>query len=241
MNGDATYAVLVVEDEAGARDVLVNYLETRPRLRLAAVASNGDEAAKLLARKRFDLVFLDVNMPGLSGLEMLNTLSYVPRVIFTTAHEEFALKAFEFGAVDYLLKPITLDRFHRSVDRALYNISSEKNKGDQINNLGVILKAAEFRHFVKYEHLIYAAALGKHALVHTTIRGEIEALESLKRLEERLPGDSFLRIHKRFLVNLNFIGEIEYIIGGQYQAYLTDAKRSVVPIGRSYVELLNLR
>lgn len=111
--------VLLVEDEHWSRDLLKGYIESRQELELKDVAVDGNEAFRFLDKNRYDLVFLDINLPGKNGIEVLNSLSYLPNIILITVKKDFALKAFELGVVDYLLKPISMARFNTAVDRAV--------------------------------------------------------------------------------------------------------------------------
>ena len=120
------FTVFIAEDEQPARDLLLDYIFKREELKVEGWSKDGEETYNKLCEKEYDLTFLDINMPKMSGIEVLEKLKNPPYVIFTTAYDEYAIKAFEFGAIDYLLKPFSQERFNSAVDKAISNI---RNKG----------------------------------------------------------------------------------------------------------------
>ena len=232
------YKVLIVEDEPGARELLIDYIASEPRLQLAGIARRGGEGLEKIQNEKFDLVFLDINLPEMTGVELAAQLDKPPALIFTTAYEKHALEAFELGAIDYLLKPISKERFARSVARALQNLA-EKPEGNEgsLSKLGLFVKGPETRHFLAYNQIVYISSSGKHSIVHTGT-DEVHTLHLIKELESRLPPEQFQRIHKQYIVNLNYISRIEYFIGGSYILHLKDRENSSLPVGRKYAENL---
>ena len=222
-------AVFIVEDELPARELLIEFTVARPDLRLAGSARDGAEAEKQLRKTPCDLLFLDIELPGLSGLELLERLEDLPPVIFTTAHAQHAVRAFEIGAADYLLKPFTQERFNQAVDRAL---QSRQGPIRQPGALGLPVKSGDDHFLVPYERILYLASHGKRSTIHTEER-DYEAARLLGDLETRLPAE-FTRIHKQYIVNLRYVERMQYFIGGRYTAYLRDRDETALPVGKSF-------
>jgi DNA-binding LytR/AlgR family response regulator len=234
------YEVLIAEDEAPARELITEYLLTRPELRLAGIVRSGDEALRELSSREYDLVFMDVHLPRMSGIEVIERLSRAPYVIFTTAYDRYALRAFDLGAVDYLLKPFSAERFDRSVDKFIFS----RKAGDLTPSLGlealVNFKEGGRHHILACDEIIYVTSFGRKSIVHTGAE-DIEIPMLLKDIEGRVPGDVFARVHKRYLVNIRHIGAIEYFIGGQYLLFLKNHDETPIPVGKKYASLLKAR
>jgi DNA-binding LytR/AlgR family response regulator len=237
MNHEGTYSVLIVEDEVPARELLVDYLLTRQELKLCGLARTGDEAFEKLSARSYDLVLLDIRLPRMTGIEVLERLKKAPYVIFTTAHEDYALRAFECGAVDYLLKPFGVDRFNRSIEKFL---AVHDAGALPASENGFILRERGKLRILPYDEIIYATSHGKSTVIHT-VAGDREAAVMLKDVESRLPSAMFARIHKRYIINLRYVSWIEYYIGGQYLAFLNDEDESSLTVGRTYAPLLKSR
>ncbi len=239
-NGERIFSVLIAEDEVPARELLVDYLVTRPELQLSGIARNGEEAYTKLSKNDYDLVFMDINLPRLSGIEVLDRLKSVPYVIFTTAYDRYATRAFDVGAVDFLLKPFDMERFNRSVEKFLNlkETSVRKNQaGRSMPGVGLAYRDGGRHRILPYDEIIYACSRGKNSVLHT-ISGAMEVPMMLKDLEIKIPAEFFVRIHKQHVVNIRFITEVEYYIGGQYIAYLKDEDESALPVGRKYAAYL---
>ena len=237
MEGERIYSVLIAEDEVPARELLVDYLLTRPELRLSGLARTGEEALRHMTERDFDLVLLDIRLPQMTGLEVLGSLKKPPSVIFTTAYENYALKAFDFGAVDYLLKPFGIDRFNRSIDKF---IAARESAVRETPESGFTVREGGKTHIVPYRDIIYVTSHGKNTVIHT-VAGDREAPVLLKDVELRLPSGMFARIHKQHIVNVGYISWVEYLIGGQYLAFLNDEDESSLTVGRKYAPLLKAR
>jgi len=237
MEHATAYSVLIVEDEVPAREMLVDYLLARQELRLCGLARTGEEALSQMASRSFDLVLMDVGLPRLTGIEVLERLDRVPYIIFTTAHEDYALRAFDYGAVDYLLKPFGADRFNRSIDKFL--VVREAGARLAPEN-GFTLREKGRLHILPYRNIIYATSHGKSTVIHT-VAGDREAPLMLKDVELRLPNAMFARIHKRHIVNVGYISWLEYYVGGQYLAFLNDEDETSLTVGRTYAPSLKSR
>lgn len=237
MEHDGLYSVLIVEDEVLARELLVDYLLTRRELRLSGLARTGEEALTQMTARDFDLVLMDIRLPRLTGIEVLERLKKVPYVIFTTAHENYALRAFDCGAVDYLLKPFGMDRFNRSIEKFL----TVRDAGVRMApENGFTLREGGRLHILPYQDIIYVTSHGKNTVIHT-VSGDREAPLMLKEVELRLPSGMFARIHKQHIVNVRYISWLEYYIGGQYLAFLNDEDESSLTVGRTYAPSLKAR
>jgi len=238
MSIEKIISTVIAEDELPARELLIDYLLTRSELKLSGIAKNGKEALEMLSSNRFDLLFLDIHLPILSGIEVLDRLENMPYVIFTTAYDKYAIKAFDIGAVDYLIKPFSKERFDRAVDKFLQLMNDNKGEISSAKQLGLSFKEKGKYYLVAYDDIIYVSSHSKHTIIHTEDR-DFEASIILKDVEKKLSENTFLRIHKQFIVNLQFVSHIEYYIGGQYLAFLKDKDESSLPIGRRYA--LNLK
>lgn len=236
----AEYSVLIVEDLKPARDFILKCISTRPELRPVDTAKNGQEALDKLNTENYDLLFLDINLPVMSGIEVLESLKVKPYVIFTTANDQYAIKAFDFGAVDYLLKPFSNDRFNQAVDRFLK--SMKDNSANQPMPHEYSLSFTEKRkHFlVSYNDIIYLSSHKRYTIIHTEER-DFEASKMIKEIEGDISGDIFIRIHKQFVVNLHYFLKLDTGSGGVYSITLKDSDETVLPVGRTYIKQLRNR
>ncbi len=231
------YTVLIVEDMIDARELIASFVEKRPELTLKATARNGEEALKLLRENNYDLALMDIHLPILSGIEVMEKLDRLPYIIFTTAYDNYAIKAFELGAIDYLLKPIEEERFNRAIHRFTRITSSGGTEAASTRDVALSFRENRRVCLVPHEDIIYCSAHGKHCIIHTEEK-DFDASMMLKDAEEKLPPDSFLRIHKGFIVNTHAIASLIHDQGGQYIARIRDADDTVLPVGRAYVQNL---
>ncbi len=234
---DNIISVFIAEDEQLARDLLLDYIFKRSELKMVGWSKNGQETYEKLCEKKYDLLFLDINLPILSGIEILEKINDPPYVIFTTGYDEYAIKAFEFGAVDYLLKPFSEERFNSAVDKALTIIKNNTVHSIPLTRLGLSFKAEENHYIIAYEDIVYISSHGRHSFIHTRTK-VYDTSQSLKNISNKLPDDIFIRIHKQYVVNLKSISHIQYLIGGQYAAFLKDPAKTTLTIGRVYVPIL---
>jgi len=226
---------LVVDDEPLAREVLVQYIGDCPLLELLGTCPDAIEAGDYMRREHVDLIFLDINMPRLSGIRFLKTLTQPVQVIFTTAYPEFAPEGFESDAIDYLVKPFSFERFMKAVNKAAewseFRKSREFSKAEiQGDDREFILLRADKRVYkVDFDSIHFFEASGDYIKVHTRER-TLVIHETIKNLLRQLPGDQFIRVHKSFIVSLAGIRLIE---GNQ-----VDVAGRLVPIGSVYKEEL---
>ncbi len=236
MRESEIFSVFIVEDKPSARELLIEFVMLREELRLGGIAKNGEEALEKLSKKSYDLLFLDIGLPELSGIEVLDKLSSKPYVIFTTANKRYALKAFDAGAVDYLLKPFNLDRFNQAVDKALSIMKGEKISSGLPKSIGLSLSSKENHRYniiISFDDIIYFSSHSKRTMVHTREK-DYETHQLLKDLWERLSEDIFIRIHKQHIVNLSFISKVEYAQGGKYEVTLRDKDATSLPVGQTF-------
>ena len=217
---------LIVEDEPLAQNVLKNYIPAHPALQLVGICNDAMEAQVVLHEQEIDLIFLDINLPMLSGINFLKTLSTKPMVIFTTAYPEFAVEGFELDAVDYLLKPFSLERFLKAVNKALQSKRSGQpmeEKGDEFISLRADKKV--FRVFIP--DILHLEAMGDYVRV-TTGNNSYLVNDSLRDLLSELPPQQFIRVHKSYAVARN---KISFLEGN----YIRVGDRDI-PIGATYRE-----
>lgn len=216
---------LVVDDEPIALEGMVNYVNKTPFLELVGTAKNALEAIEFLSNNTVDLLFLDINMPELTGVDMLKSLSKSPMVIFATANPNFALQGFELDAIDYLLKPISYPKFLKASQKAnkLF-VSSIKDEHKQIDST-IFLKVNKELVKVTTNSIKYIEGLKDYILVKVEGKEYITYL-SLSKILESLPAKDFMQVHKSYIVNVNCI---EKVVGNQ----LIISGKSV-PIGRTH-------
>lgn len=220
---------IVVDDEAHAIELLALHIEQTPFLKLVGSAMNPAEALQILNTTEVDLIFLDIQMPGMSGVEFLPLLNDRYKVILTTAFREYALDGFDHNVVDYLLKPIFFPRFLKAVQRAQEIISlSTKDAEDDFIMVKTEYKGKLIK--IKTQDIVYIEGKGKYVCFHTKDGEQILALLNIGGLENKLPGDYFLRIHKSFIIAVPFIMMIH---GNLVQLEFT---KNQIPIGQTYRE-----
>lgn len=229
------YQCLVVEDEPLAQQVLEKYITAHPCLELAAICSNALEAQSFLAKQPVPVVFLDVNLPRLSGISFLKSLYHPPHIIFTTAYPEYAVQGFELDAVDYLLKPFSFERFLKAVNKLLEKLDK---KAEQSLSSSIFIKTGKKVFNVKLEDIRYVEALDDYVKVVTT-QSQHLVNDTLKSLMEQLPATHFVRVHKSYIIakehivflegNYVRIGEMDIPVGLSYRdelLKLTGAKKN---------------
>ncbi|MCX6284684.1 MAG: LytTR family DNA-binding domain-containing protein [Bacteroidetes bacterium] len=226
---------LVIEDEPLSQEVLARYIAGIPDLELAGICNDALPASGILRNSIVDLIFLDINLPVISGIRFLRSLSHPPMVIFTTAYPEFAVEGFEADAVDYLVKPFSFERFLKAVNKAFERASYLMSvnglpAGEEKGNQGfIILRADKKVHKVNYSDILFLEATGDYVKVHTAAK-TLLVHETFKDIEQQLPSGVFLRVHKSFIVPL---GGISFIEGNRLNISGTS-----IPIGLVYREEL---
>ena len=215
---------MVVDDESGARRNLTALLRPDPDIGAIIECDSGRGAIELLKRSKCDLLFLDVQMPGCDGFDVLELLGseLPPAVIFVTAYDEYALRAFEAGALDYLLKPFDDARFRRALDRAKDKLAHLASRPKMSDRLAV--KARGELLFLKVEDVDWIESVGYYACLH--VGGKTHVLRrSLLDLVRELDGQHFMRIHRSIVVNLERVHKLELQNGGDYEVILRSGDR----------------
>lgn len=214
---------IVVDDEPIASDLLEKYIRDVPALRLVQVCRNAFEATEALMQHDVQLIFLDINMPRLSGMKFYRSLSNPPAVIFTTAYPEYALEGFEVDATDYLLKPFSFERFYQAVTRLLARQTPERATGEMEF---ILLKADKKLHRVNVSEILFVEGLGDYVKVHLP-DAFLVVHDTLQHIQESLPVN-FVRVHKSFLVA---VGHVQFIDGN-----MAGVGNREIPIGLKYKE-----
>jgi len=202
---------LVVDDESFAIEGIVNHIKKLNSLEVSATCSSAIEARVVLHQKEIDLMFLDINMPDLTGLEFLESLDKAPLTIFTTAYSEYALDGYRLNVVDYLLKPISFQRFFLAVEKAMkiFQTSMADKKEEQSSEM-YIRQGDSFIKIV-WEDILYAESMQNYLKLHFEDKSFV-IHQTMTSLEELLPKEAFFRIHKSYLVN---VSHIELVSGGR--------------------------
>ncbi|BDC98588.1 LytTR family DNA-binding domain-containing protein [Persicobacter psychrovividus] len=221
---------LIVDDELLARMLLKDYVSKVPNLELIDTCESPLEAIELLKSTDIDLLFLDIQMPDLTGFELLNALAKPPMVIFTTAYAEHAVKGFEVQAIDYLLKPFSLDRFMKAVAKAeeLMSLKEVAPTTTPAATEDFLMIKEDYKyHRINVSDIAYVEGMREYVRYHTPTM-KVMALQSLTKLMDKLPQGKFMRVHKSFIVNMDFV---EGLDGNQLKIL-----EQYVPIGKTYKE-----
>ncbi|MFK7971171.1 MAG: LytR/AlgR family response regulator transcription factor [Bacteroidia bacterium] len=235
------YQCIIVDDERPALKLIEAYLEKLPHIEVVATCENAFEALDVLHQQPVDILFLDVNMPGLTGFELLKSLSSQPQVIMTTSYREYAVEGFEASVTDYLVKPFAFQRFLQAVNKAIDNIKTQAHQApvtlhdekekQEIN----ILRAGANSFFIRkngkmekvnVHEILYVESMREYVSIHVADRRFV-VHQTMRGMEEKLPPPDFMRVHRSFLVSMNHldtvqgntikIGDKEIPIGGSYR------------------------
>ncbi|MEK7729686.1 MAG: LytTR family DNA-binding domain-containing protein [candidate division KSB1 bacterium] len=240
----ANYKIIIVEDEPLALQRLERLLQPfNDFIEIVARASNGEEAVEQINSLKPDLIFLDIQLPELNGFEVLERLTSLPLIIFSTAYDEFALKAFETNAIDYLLKPVEPERLQRALEKlrrltgneqlqlqAQLQKLLEEIKKPKLQRLQV--RTGDRIRLLDYSEICFFRAVDKYVEVHT-LHESFLLDQSLNQLEAELPAEQFVRIHRAALVNMKHVHEIVRGLGGNYRVRLRDKKATELPVSRA--------
>ncbi len=206
------YNCLIVDDEAIAREIIERYTQKIPYLNVVGNCDNAIDAMQILQNQSIDILFLDIEMSNLNGLELLRLLPNRPATILTTAYSEFALEGFELGVADYLLKPIEFERFFKAVSKVTVGhkveVSPTLLPTENSEDRSFFVKANNKISRIEKNNILYIEALQKYIRIHTT-EGNIVTLLSLSKILETLSSEQFPRIHRSFAVNIDQIDHIE--------------------------------
>ncbi|TFH38563.1 MAG: response regulator transcription factor [Bacteroidia bacterium] len=220
---------IIVDDEPVAREVLEELLAGIPPVKIIATCRNAMEAFSVISEKRIDLVFLDINMPGISGLSFAKSINREIKIIFTTAYREYAVEGFDLRAVDYLLKPISFERLLQSVNKYLdensAGLAAKKTESENEKSNHIFVKSERKMVKICFDEVKYIESVGDYIRIWLNDRSVVTR-ESISSIEARVPRDEFIRTHRSFIVSVNGIDSFtsEYVEIGKNQ----------IPVSRSY-------
>ncbi|WP_299668905.1 response regulator [uncultured Polaribacter sp.] len=234
--------VIIVDDEIAGRKLIKEYLEDYSDLVLLGEANNGVDAVKIINEFKPDLVFLDIQMPGMTGFDVLTHLEELPQIIFSTAYDQYALKAFEVHAVDYLLKPYTKDRFEKAIHKLSSNLSN--NTAQNLTN-SLLMDAEKYPKKILVEsqnklvtisvqEIIRIEAFGDYSKIITADKTYLSNF-GISKLEEKLNTAIFLRVHRSSIINIDKIKELNKY-GKSYD--VTMQNTDIVRVSRGYMETI---
>jgi len=214
-------SAIIIDDEPLARDIVKRYASTIEGLNIVAECSDGFEALRQIQTLKPDLLFLDIQMPKLDGFELLEVLEYNPAIIFATAFDQFAIKAFEMNAIDYLLKPFSKDRFESAVQKAIQRIAIEKNNSSQAletlkesvqESRGtldrIVTRLGSKVTVIPTDRIWYIESADDYVMIYSELGNHLKE-KTMKYFEEHLPANNFVRIHRGAIINLAQIAAID--------------------------------
>ena len=221
---------IIVDDEPPAIKVIKKYIDSVSQLELVGTCNNAFQTMELLSNQKVELIFLDIHMPKLMGTEMLRTLQHAPKVIFTTAHKDFAIEAFELDAIDYLLKPISFERFLKAVNKYCHVANVETALTE--NSSGFLYFRSD-RKMVKVllDEITFIESFKDYIIIHRQNNEDIKVKQTLSSVEKMLPQKMFERIHRSYIVSIK---KVTAFTNSDVEIGKTE-----LPIGRSYLEVYN--
>lgn len=204
--------VILVDDEPLALDILSTYVEQIEELTLIALCKNAMEAKAAMKNNKIDIMFLDIQMPEITGIDLVKTLPNPPLIVFTTAFPNFAVEGFELNAVDYLLKPVSFERFKTAVKKCIKKLTVDQDSYDNQPEKSsqhdyIFVKADKKLVKVNYHDILYIEGLKDYVIIRTE-HGRVITLQTMKSLESKMPSDMFLRIHRSYIVNIEKINAV---------------------------------
>ncbi|MBN1821086.1 MAG: LytTR family transcriptional regulator DNA-binding domain-containing protein [Prolixibacteraceae bacterium] len=222
---------IIVEDEELARNLLKSYLKNYDNIELIHECENGFEGVKMINELKPDLVFLDIQMPKITGFEMLELLEHKPEIIFTTAYDQYALKAFEYNAADYLLKPFSKDRLDAALEKVMEKLQQQDSAGELIENITnfpkgefldrVVVKDRHKINIIPVDKIRYFESMDDYVLIYTK-EGRHLKQKTMKYFETALNPSEFIRIHRSYIVRVDEISEIQQYEKESYIVILHD-------------------
>lgn len=220
---------IIVEDETLAQQVLQSYLQEIDKLELVAICNNAPEAIEILNKQEIDLMFLDIQLPGMTGLNFLRSLTNPPLVVITTAYSEYAVESYEFNIIDYLLKPVSFERFCKAIDKVVDGrlFTQPEKEIDSLTADHIFVKSNSKFFKVNFSEIIYIEGMKDYLKIHT---GEyrLVTLQTMNEMEKILPPKKFIRVHKSYIIA---IAHIKSIYGNSIEM-----AGQTIPIGANYKE-----
>lgn len=234
--------VFIIDDESAARLLIRQYIEENDQFEIIGEYDNGLDAVVAINSLEPDLIFLDIKMPGMSGLQVVQEIIHVPQIVFTTAYDQYALKAFDANATDYLLKPYTRERFEKAITKILHrsrsNFEEAKQVAAQINNKNnsetvttVLVESGSKLVSLELKDVICMEADKDYTWMHTASKSYLSNY-GISQLEQRLPQANFMRIHRSFIVNISHIKEVHK---ESASAQLITSNNRVINVSRTYM------
>jgi len=238
--------VIIIDDEQLARELIKNYLEEYPEIEILAECSDGFEGLKAIQDMKPELIFLDVQMPKITGFEMLEILEKPPIIIFSTAYNEYAMKAFEMNAIDYLLKPFSRERFGKSIEKANEKIGLRQSESLKLKNFSIqlstpenmeriIVKTGTKIQVIPVSTILYIEAQDDYVMIHAA-EGKFLKQQTMKHYESLLDKMKFIRIHRSYIVNINEVVKIEPYEKESHQVILKNSIK--LPVSKSGYSVL---
>jgi DNA-binding LytR/AlgR family response regulator len=221
---------VIVDDEKLSRIVIEKFVQDTKSLHLVGSYSNGSDLQKALISKQVDIVFLDINMPEINGIDLIKTIENIPQVIFITSHTEYAIEAFEHDVTDYLVKPVEFQRFLKSVSRAekihhAFGVEETDKNTIYVKSDSRLIK-------LDLAKINYIEALGDYVRIHSKM-GKYTILSTMKSMDQKLPSDQFMRVHKSYIVRMD---KIQKVIKNEVHL-----EGKIIPVSRSYKDALKER
>jgi two-component system LytT family response regulator len=234
--------VIIIDDEKLAREITKSYLAKVPEIEIIAECSNGFDAIKKINEENPDLIFLDIQMPKINGFEMLELLEDPPAIIFTTAYDQFAIKAFEVSAVDYLLKPFSEERFNAALKRSYTFLQDKYQQNSAIKNIieqhderiefleRVVIKDGSKISILPVDSIKWIEAQDDYVMINSD-QGRFLKKKTMKYFENHLDENAFIRIHRSYIINADFIQHLEQKGKESYQLILKNGKE--LPVSKT--------
>ena len=234
---------LIIEDEELARTLLRSYLKDHPDIEIIGECENGFDGVKAINEKKPDLVFLDIQMPKITGFEMIELLDHKPQIIFTTAYDQYALKAFELNAVDYLLKPFSKERMLMAIEKVIHHIHNAESNIEKLEELSnfrpgeayidrVVVKDRHKIHIITVDKIRYIESLDDYVMIYTQ-DGRHMKQKTMKYFETYLDPKNFIRIHRSFIVQVDNIAEIQQYEKDSYVVILKDKDKTKLKVSKT--------
>lgn len=229
-------STIILEDEEPAQKLMQHFVSAFPQIELIGVYGDGFSGAKAINELKPDLVFMDIQMPKLTGMEVIDIIEHKPTIVFTTAYDEYAVKAFELNAADYLLKPFSKERFEEAVNKVIEHLQEHKKEQEvDYDKLGATLQPDEFLErlairtgnkidIVNVSDIFILEADGDYVKIKTETKTYLKD-KTMKYFESKLDPHEFIRVHRSFIINLNYIKRMEHYTKDQYMVFLTNGEK----------------
>ena len=230
---------IIVEDELPIREEIVEFASSFKELHITGVGKNGDELENLLDHNSPELALLDIELPITDTMEILSERKNLPHIIFITAHAQYALQVFQVPTIDYLIKPLTQERFNQAVDRAIQRIKGSRkvNTKSQVHNPNIWIRDNNRIVPLPVSELVYMEVQNKTTIIYTRENKKYTVTQSLSSLLEKLNPEIYIQIHRKYAVNLSTISDMEPLFGGNYHVTLREFD-SKLPVSRRFAKLL---